>query len=577
MNRFLHCITLIVLMAQVFRAEAQEYNFRSTVYYYRLPNDSLVSSGLTLATFNFNNASRQNDSLFQGGIYFPANDCFGHNIWIRLRHIAEDPNGTSRGINVPATAANPCQSNIMLGGWAGFLYDFEIYNDQNITGAASYFLGNLFPTSITVASLETLSGTCGGSEWLSFKILDTSSTGWDLNSINFTGSNGASNPAFSDSLAVYTTGGCFPPDGFSYTFTTGADSISFINGSQTGYTEFKMSAGNVSHFQYGYEYIGLTGGYQGMSMAFGSAPTYTFTTTDVTCKNGSDGAINVTISGGIGPFSYLWNNGTTSGTSIQSLMAGTYTLTVTDQNGCGAPASTTITIQEPQNVSVTLDSSMKSNVTCYNAADGTLQVYSNGTGTVNYLWNTGATTNALTNLTPGLYTVTISDLTTCLVYRDSISEPAAIDTSVTVSGNTLISNSQGSTYQWINCLNNSPFVDSTFSSFTPTSSGSYKVAINKNGCIDTSACVSITISGLNDQSTASEFYVYTSSADNTLYIHLNGILAEKLIIYNINGQVIYQGSYTSDQPISLSNVANGIYFFEIATSTKQFKGKWAKW
>lgn len=163
----------------------------------------------------------------------------------------------------------------MLGGWAGFLYDFEIYRDFNLTGNRGFQLSSLYPTSITVASLETLSGHCGSSEWVSFAIANSGSTGWSLNSTNFTGNNPNSKPAFNENLAVYTTGDCFPPDNFSFTFPEGTASVSAINASSSGYTEFKMSAGSVSHFQYGYEYIGQSGGYQGMSMAFGSAPSYT--------------------------------------------------------------------------------------------------------------------------------------------------------------------------------------------------------------------------------------------------------------------------------------------------------------
>lgn len=546
--------------------QAQEYDFKNTTYYYRLSNDSLVSSGLTLAGFNFSSASRINDSLFTDGIYFPANDCFGRNLWIRVRHIAEDPNGTAVGINIPATASSPCPfSNVMIGGWAGFLYDFEIHRDNNLTGIRTNYLNALYPTSITVASLETLSGSCSSAEWLSFMIVNNGSTGWSLNSINFTGSNTNSNPGFSDTMAVYTTGGCYPPDGFSYTFPTGADSISFISASCCGYSEFKMSAGSLSHFQYGYEYAGQASGYQGMSMAFGSPPTYTFTAQDVTCKDGNDGEINVNISGGIGPFTYQWSDGITTGDTLGGLLSGTYSLTVIDQNGCGQIADTTITINEPINVTVQLDSVNVSNVKCNGGTDGSIQLFASGSTAVTYLWNTGATDSAITGLSAGSYIATVADANTCLVIRSTVSQPAPINISAIVNGNTITAAETNATFQWINCNDNTVIADSISASITPRVSGDYKVVITKDGCTDTSACVNINIvSGIEEYSNPF-VSVYPNPTNGVILISLTKpYSATEIILRNVNGSVVLQKTETNTSFISLDiQQAPGIYFATI--------------
>ena len=560
------CFLLIAITIQFINihVQAQEYNFQNTTYYYRLPNDSLISSGLNLGQFNYGSAN-PNDSIFHDGIYFPASDCFGRNLWIRLRHVADDPNGTSVGINVSATAGNPCQSSIMIGGWAGFLYDFEIHADINLTGNRGYYLDALYPTSITVASLETLSGSCHDSEWLSFVIANANSTGWSLNSINFSGSNPNSDPAFSDTLAVYTTGSCFPPDGFSYSFPDGSDSISAINASSNGYSEFKMSAGSVSHFQYGYEFSGGAGGYQGMSMAFGSAPTFSATSTDVTCLNGNNGQIDVTINGGIGPFTYQWDNGISTGDSLGGLMAGTYQLTVTDQNGCGTIADTTLIINQPTSVSVFLDSTIASNVSCYGGNDGSIQQYAGGNGSLSYSWNSGAVTSAISNLIAGIYICTISDQSTCLVTYDTITQPPAIDISTTLSGNTITANETGATFQWINCNGNVPIVDSTAASITPSVTGDYKVAITKNGCTDTSACLHIIIGGVNeiDGMVVSVFPNPGSSFINLDFAKPVAQANMKLI--NALGQVVMEEKNIngSSYKIDVTDQVSGIYIFEM--------------
>jgi hypothetical protein len=556
-------------MSYIPSLHSQEYNFKNTVYFNRLSNDSLISTGRTLASFDFNTVNRANDSLFHDGIYFPANDCFGRNLWIRVRHIANDPNGQNVGINVPATYAYPCASNIMIGGWAGFLYDFEIHRDQTLTGNRANFLGALYPTSITVASLETLSGTCGSSEWISFVVVNSGSTGWSLNSINFTGSNTSSNPAFSDTLAVYTTGGCFPPDGFSYTFPTGSDSISFLNASCCGFTECKMSAGSVSHFQYGYEYSGLGGGYQGMSMAFGSPPTYTFNGQDVTCQNGNDGVINVNISGGIGPFTYEWSDSTANGNSLTGLSSGTYRLTVIDQNGCGQVADTTIIINEPTGVTVALDSFRAVNVSCHNANDGSIVLFASGVSPITYQWNNLSGNNSsVNNLSAGNYSATVTDNNSCLVFSSTITQPDAIDISTTLNGRTITANETGATFQWLNCNGNTVITDSTSSSFSPTVSGSYSAVITKNGCTDTTACVTISIiSSLDETIFANSVSIYPNPANGIITIDWNtGSSETEITITDISGRVVFSKTEMDKTAIQLNvQQAAGVYVVAVKT------------
>ncbi|MBK8847028.1 MAG: T9SS type A sorting domain-containing protein [Bacteroidetes bacterium] len=58
----------------------------------------------------------------------------------------------------------------------------------------------------------------------------------------------------------------------------------------------------------------------------------------VACNTVNTGSIGSTISGGTPVFTYLWSNGSTN-TNLSGLIAGTYTITVTDGNGCTASAS----------------------------------------------------------------------------------------------------------------------------------------------------------------------------------------------------------------------------------------------
>ena len=108
MKKIIQTISVVFIFISIaVSSQAQEFQFQSTTYFYKLPNDSLISSGLNLGQFNFSSANFATDSIFHDGIYFPVSDCFGRNLWIRLRHIAADPNGNSVGVNVSARGNAP--------------------------------------------------------------------------------------------------------------------------------------------------------------------------------------------------------------------------------------------------------------------------------------------------------------------------------------------------------------------------------------------------------------------------------------------------------------------------------------
>ena len=129
--------------------------------------------------------------------------------------------------------------------------------------------------------------------------------------------------------------------------------------------------------------------------------------TNVSCHNGASGSILISAYGGTAPYSYLWNTGTVS-QNISSLVAGSYTLTLTDNNNC--TKTRTYTITQPTAI-IAIASSVQS--TCGQANGAASVIASGGTGALTYLWNTGAVTSSITNLSAGNYTVTVSDQNNC--------------------------------------------------------------------------------------------------------------------------------------------------------------------
>ena len=132
---------------------------------------------------------------------------------------------------------------------------------------------------------------------------------------------------------------------------------------------------------------------------------------DVTCAGGDNGSIIVTVTGGYSPYVFDWSNHTVSPINT-NLEAGTYTLNVTDHNGCSG--SQIYVVDEP-NSPLVLNANIV-DATGNSAADGAIDItLTGGTSPYVYDWSTGATTADLTDLSPGAYLVTATDANNCSI------------------------------------------------------------------------------------------------------------------------------------------------------------------
>jgi hypothetical protein len=131
--------------------------------------------------------------------------------------------------------------------------------------------------------------------------------------------------------------------------------------------------------------------------------------TDVTCFGGNDGAIDVTVTGGVAPYTFAWDNSATT-EDITGLSAGTFNITVTDAIGCVSTLAATVL--DGSQITVTLDA--VTNATGCFTGDGTISTSaSGGTGVYSYLWNSGQATDDITALNAGNYTLTVTDGNGC--------------------------------------------------------------------------------------------------------------------------------------------------------------------
>ncbi len=134
--------------------------------------------------------------------------------------------------------------------------------------------------------------------------------------------------------------------------------------------------------------------------------------TDVSCHDGNDGSIDITVSGGTGTYDYEWADGPTSA-DRNNLVAGTYCVTVTDDNDCTAERC--FEVEQPDLIRITGD---VTDVSCYDGNDGSIEItVSGGTGAYDYEWADGPTTADRDNLSAGTYCVTVTDENDCTAER----------------------------------------------------------------------------------------------------------------------------------------------------------------
>ncbi len=133
------------------------------------------------------------------------------------------------------------------------------------------------------------------------------------------------------------------------------------------------------------------------------------------CHQEGKGEITSWVSGGTEPYNYLWSNNDTSA-NISNINSGSYSLTITDANGCSFTKSTYIGIS-----SLSLSTSVV-NPTCNGGDDGEISVTNiyYGTGPYSYIWdteNSADTTATLSDIAAGRYRVTVTDGNGCQVTR----------------------------------------------------------------------------------------------------------------------------------------------------------------
>jgi hypothetical protein len=145
------------------------------------------------------------------------------------------------------------------------------------------------------------------------------------------------------------------------------------------------------------------------SVTIHNLPEFTLDIAESACFGSMDGSAGINMIAGNSPYSFLWNNGSTT-SEITSQMAGEYSFTVTDLY---CTVSGTASIGQPLPLSLDFSLNHASSV---NQSDGSAEAFATG-GTEPYVysWSSGQTGNLVNSLSEGYYYVTLTDAHLCSI------------------------------------------------------------------------------------------------------------------------------------------------------------------
>lgn len=145
------------------------------------------------------------------------------------------------------------------------------------------------------------------------------------------------------------------------------------------------------------------------------------------------------------------------------------------------------------------------------------------------------------------------------------------NSTVSQSGATFTSTQSGAAYQWLDCNNAYAMISGASNqSFTATVNGNYAVKIIKNGCVDTSACFSISNVGIIENTFGHDLNLFPNPTSRKVNLELGTNYKEiQVSVRNSEGKLTEQQEFENEQSISLDIEGRaGIYFVEVIAEGK---------
>ncbi len=211
-------------------------------------------------------------------------------------------------------------------------------------------------------------------------------------------------------------------------------SPTYISYAWTGPSSYSASTQNISGIKAGEYTITVTDlnnctGTDTVLISEHAAISLSESVTNVSCNGGSNGAIDLSVSGGVSTYTYSWTPAATT-EDLTGLTAGSYSVVVTDAKSC--TANKTISVTEPAAIAI---NSTKVDILCNGASTGSIDVTTTGgTAPLTFSWSGPSSysnnTEDISSLAAGSYTLTVTDANSCSANATIVlSEPTALSLS----------------------------------------------------------------------------------------------------------------------------------------------------
>lgn len=283
--------------------------------------------------------------------------------------------------------------------------------------------------------------------------------------------------------------------------------------------------------------------------------------------------VSTSVSGGTAPYTYLWSNSATT-SALTNVAAGTYTVTVTDANGCTGVA---VVVVAPVNCEVKFGANYV-NPTCgYCNGSITLFVHA-GTAPYSYQWSNGKTSKNNQNACSGVYTVTVTDANGCTVTGtflltgpQKINVAVAVDSCIATCKGKLTANPSNGvtpyTYLWS--------TGATTKKITNLCNGTYTVTVtDANGCTRT---VKKKVKGCGTQRFGDEdaegiesdadFAIFPNPSNTAFTVQNFSGKTQQVSVIDVTGKVIYTNQL-NEQLIFGNELQQGIYIIRLSDGDK---------
>jgi hypothetical protein len=332
----------------------------------------------------------------------------------------------------------------------------------------------------------------------------------------------------------------------------------------SGATNATLNLTNVSSSDAGNYIVDIVGGSCGTfssqvaALTVQALPTAVISTATPSICQG--GVATLTASGGV---SYVWGgtlgiSGVTQNVTPSS--ATTYTVTVTDANGCQASTSQTITV-------INTPSPTGSSAQTFCSGATVADLIANGSSIAWYANSIGGAPLSSSDVLGNEIYYASQTVNGCeSINRLGVAVTVIIlNSSVTQTGNTLTAAQSGANYTWVDCNNgNQPIAGANGQSFTPTANGSYAVEIVLNGCSAISSCVQIGSVGLEEDK-LDWLTIQPNPTSGMLMITVSQ--PTNAVVSAANGKVIATLKLEGETVLDATKFATGVYY--IRTSEGQ--------